>query len=209
MKYLGWILAAVFTLNLAWTLLNRTGPQHARPRASVNQADIPLSHGLRLNSFYATPAEVVEGEKAIVCYGVENAKSVTLDPPVEEVRPVFSRCFDIHPTATATYRFTATGDKGEKVTAQFTLPVKPAPPFIFMFTTSEKKIRRGDRFTICYGVRYAEKVKLDPIGWNLPPVPKNCVMLWPSTSMKLTMTATGTAGMTDKATASVEVGQRL
>ena len=181
-----------------------------RPIRQAEVKTLPYGRpGLHLIHFYASPAVLTEGEQATVCYGVENARSVAIDPPVQDLTPSFNRCFSIAPTTTTTYHFTAVGEKGERATAQFTLPVKPAPPFIFMFTTSEKKIRRGEKFTICYGVRYAGKVRLDPVGMNLPASPKNCIMLWPAVSMKLTLTATGAEGMTDKFSTQVEVAQRL
>jgi len=208
MKFLTGAVAAASVFFLLFTYWQRNLSAR-RPRQTAVQT-LPFGKpGLHLIHFYASPAEIKEGEEATVCYGVENARSVALDPPVQEISPSFNRCFAVSPKNTTTYHFTATGEKGEQATAEFTLPVRPAPPFIFMFSTSDHKIRRGDRFTICYGVRYAEKVRLDPVGWDLPAVTKNCVMLWPTTTMKLTLTATGTEGMTDKQATKVEVAERL
>ena len=37
---------------------------------------------LKVLSFYASPAAVRAGERALVCYGVSNAKEVKIEPPL-------------------------------------------------------------------------------------------------------------------------------
>ena len=72
--------------------------------------------------FYASPGEVHRGEQSQICYGVSNAKNVSIDPPVASVWPSASRCFEVTPEKTATYTLTAEDDKGNKKTA--TLEIK-------------------------------------------------------------------------------------
>lgn len=152
------VLAAASCFYLMFTYWDRA--QYARRQAQAARAEqahlqsVAASSGLKLIHFYASPAELERGDHAVVCYGVENAVAVKLDPPVEEVRPSWNRCIAVSPDKTTTYHFTATGKKGEEVSAEFTLPVVPPPPFIAMFSTSERKIKRGEFFTICYGVEH-------------------------------------------------------
>jgi hypothetical protein len=209
MRHVVAVFAALAGIYLIFTYWSRADYERRQARAVQAQQryrqSVSSSSGLKLVHFYASPAEIVTGEKAIVCYGVENAVAVRLEPPVEEVRPVLNRCFSIAPEKTTTYHFSATGKNGEEVSAEFTLPVNPAPPFITMFATSERKIRRGEFFTICYGVEHATSVLLQPLGLNLPAVPKNCVKTVPAVSMKFTLIAQGAQGMTHKQTAQVVV----
>lgn len=209
MKHVLSVLAAAACFYLMFTYWDRA--EYARRQARAVRAQqayrqsVAASSALKLVHFYAAPAEIVEGEHAIVCYGVLNAVGVKLDPPVEQVRPVLNRCFSVTPDKTTTYRFTATGKEGEEVSAQFTLPVNPAPPFIAMFATSERKIKRGEFFTICYGVEHATSVLLQPLGLRLPAAPKHCVKTVPAASMKFTLIAEGDHGKTHRQTAQVVV----
>ena len=43
------------------------------------------AEGPRITQFYTTLAQVARGEKALVCYGVENATTVWLEPPRQEL----------------------------------------------------------------------------------------------------------------------------
>src|SRR5579872_6338961 len=61
-------------------------------------------HGpVRILRFYATKGTIVPGDKAQLCYGVENAKSVRLMPPVASVEPAANRCLEIGPDHTTHY----------------------------------------------------------------------------------------------------------
>jgi hypothetical protein len=209
MKYLlGATLAAV-SFYLVFTYWDRAEStrryERARRQRVAFQQAAAASESFRLVQFYVAPPVIVEGEHAIACYGVENAAAVELDPPVEEVHPVLNRCFSLSPEKTTTYRLRATGRQGEEARAEFTLTVNPAPPFISLFATSDKKIARGDFFTLCYGVEHAQVVRLEPLGLQLPPMAKNCVKTRPVVSTNYTLVAAGVEGMTSQKTVRVEV----
>jgi len=73
-------------------------------------------------SFYGPP-EVHHGEEAQMCYGVSNAKTVSIDPPVAEMWPSVSRCFNVTPQKTTTYTLTAEDAQGNKKTASLEIKV--------------------------------------------------------------------------------------
>jgi cytoskeletal protein RodZ len=73
-------------------------------------------------SFYG-PAAIRSGDSAQLCYGVSDAKSVSLDPPVARMWPSASRCFDVTPKRDTTYTLTADDGKGDKKTATVTIKV--------------------------------------------------------------------------------------
>ena len=75
-------------------------------------------------SFYVSPGAIHKGDSAQLCYGVSNAKTVTLDPPIAEMWPSATRCFDITPTKTTNYTLTATDAQGNKKTLAVELKVQ-------------------------------------------------------------------------------------
>jgi hypothetical protein len=71
---------------------------------------------------YATP-KIRRGETAQICFGVANAKSVTLVPQENKVWPSHNLCVDVKPVKTTTYTLTATGADGKNVSQQVTVEV--------------------------------------------------------------------------------------
>src|SRR6476620_11047801 len=51
--------------------------------------------GVKILQFYASDASVTEGNRSLICYGVLNAKSVTIEPLREAVLPALNRCVEI------------------------------------------------------------------------------------------------------------------
>src|SRR4051812_43853376 len=80
---------------------------------------------VRITQFYATAGTVLSGQKARVCYGVENARSVRISPELEDVYPSPSRCVDVVPERTTHYTILAEGFDGAMATRSFTLAVQP------------------------------------------------------------------------------------
>jgi hypothetical protein len=78
----------------------------------------------KIISFYALPGEIHRGDTVTMCYGVSNAKSVSVDPPVGEMWPSVSRCMQVTPKKTTKYTFTADDGKGSTKTAELTIEVK-------------------------------------------------------------------------------------
>jgi hypothetical protein len=78
----------------------------------------------KILSFYASPGYVAKGDTVELCYGVSNAKSVAIEPPVGNIWVSTSHCVQIHPMKTTKYVFTAEDGKGNKQTAELTLTVK-------------------------------------------------------------------------------------
>ena len=68
-------------------------------------------------TFYASPSVVRRGEEATLCYGVSNAKKVTLEPQSNPVWPSEERCVSVTPSKTTTYTLTATDATGHTKSA--------------------------------------------------------------------------------------------
>ena len=85
---------------------------------------------VRILRFYATTGSINLGDKAQLCYGVENAKSVRISPAVAKVFPASNRCLEIVPDHTTHYTILAEGFDGNIATRFLVLVVEtaPAPP---------------------------------------------------------------------------------
>ena len=81
----------------------RTQKQLEDDRATLEQMG---GKELAIQTFYATPGSVRRGETVQLCYGVANAKTVTLEPQSNPVWPSYSRCVDVTPAKTTTYTLT-------------------------------------------------------------------------------------------------------
>ena len=49
---------------------------------------------VRILQFYASVGTLAPGEKALLCYGVENAKAVHISPMLQGVYPTHRRCLE-------------------------------------------------------------------------------------------------------------------
>jgi hypothetical protein len=97
----------------------RTLKQQEQDRITVEQLG---GTELAIQNFYASPGEIHRGGTVQLCYGVANAKTVTLEPQSNPVWPSRSRCVDAKPTKTTTYTLTVTDAAGNSMNQ--TLEVK-------------------------------------------------------------------------------------
>ena len=79
---------------------------------------------VKILQFYASVGALTSGEKALLCYGVENARSVRISPAIPEVYPSVSHCVEIVPEHTTHYMILAEGFDGRVATQSFTLMVQ-------------------------------------------------------------------------------------
>jgi hypothetical protein len=108
-------------LYVGWTLYSRhESNRRAQEEAAAKQAEARKnvvdqyfgSGEVRFPLFHADSAVLKPGEKAHLCYGVVNAVSVKLDPPVEPIKPTYRHCIEIAPQKTTTYTITGVNAKG-------------------------------------------------------------------------------------------------
>jgi hypothetical protein len=125
----------VVAMYVVWTLMSRhiegrayeerVRKEQAEKQRKSDQATIEQLGGseLAIQMLYATP-EIRRGETAQVCFGVANAKSVTLEPQDNPVWPSHNLCVDVKPKSTTTYTLTATAGDGKSVNQQVTVKVR-------------------------------------------------------------------------------------
>jgi hypothetical protein len=159
----GLVAAALYAV---WIMTSRGGGSVRGPqKASVPAID--NGSGVKIVGFYARDGVVTEGGKTILCYGVSNAKSVRIDPPVEGVWPALNRCVEIRPRGETRYTLTAEGSDGRAVSESLTIQVGSdvaALPKILDFSIAgrQKDYSGKTVFSLAFADRNAEEVSIDP-----------------------------------------------
>jgi len=115
--------AAVVLLAAMWGLNSVDQPELQRWLRPAGTLPGPV----RILHFYATVGLVLTGESAELCYGVENARSVHISPPLPGVYPSARRCLQVEPEHTTHYTILAEGYDGKVAMQSLTLPVENAP----------------------------------------------------------------------------------
>jgi hypothetical protein len=88
----------------------RAEKQHEQDRITVEQLG---GKEFAILSFYASPTAIRRGESAQLCYGVANAKTVTLEPQPQPVWPSVAHCVDVSPNKSITYTLTIADAAGK------------------------------------------------------------------------------------------------
>ena len=78
---------------------------------------------LKILSFYVIPGAIRAGGHANICYGVNGARKVRLEPPVENVYPALTRCVQVSPRRDTEYKLVAEDGAGHTVSQSFVLKV--------------------------------------------------------------------------------------
>jgi hypothetical protein len=122
---------AIALAYLAWVGISRRNANREVVRemqereAAKYKQIVPAGTALKITQFYASQKEVARGESIQICYGVENARSVRMEPPIEEqLPPLPAKCVSFAPKRSTTLTLVAEGDKGGEATASITIKVK-------------------------------------------------------------------------------------
>jgi|HigsolmetaAR202D_1030399.scaffolds.fasta_scaffold23707_2 hypothetical protein len=160
---------------------------------------------VKITQFYASPGVIAQGESTTLCYGVEGAKQVRLDPPVEDLKPSMNRCFSVSPVTTTRFTLVAQGADGKEVSETLQVAVqgvaKAKPegssaedgPQILFFSATTPAVSPGSPTTICYGVRGATTVEIEPNVGSVRPSERMCVTTTPGPAV-YTIKATDSEG---------------
>lgn len=172
------ITAVLILIRLGWIYYERS---HPLPEPAPRVAGIPKELDtleLKILNFY-TPEQPVRGQPFSLCYGVINATRVEMKPSFDDTPPVLSRCVQATLGRETELTLHAYGKNGEEATASFIVGVaEPRPEFLFV-SISGRELKRGQKWTICYGVKNATRVWLEPGPQPLGAGEKICALLSP------------------------------
>jgi len=127
----------------------------------------PAADPVKILAFYPRDLLVTEGGKTLLCYGVSNATSVRIDPPVDGVSPSLTRCVEIRPKRETRYTLTAVGADGQAVSQSVTVRIgtdEAALPKISSFEiVGAKKDYAGKTvFSLSFAAQNADEVSISP-----------------------------------------------
>jgi hypothetical protein len=168
------------------------------PKGTAETKSAPV-FPLKITQFYSEPSVIRGGsEKAKLCYGVEGAKTVTLDPPVDRLWPAAVRCVEVSPRESTTYTLTAEDERGTKVSAKAMVQVGPPAAKIVEVSVNALEIKAGEAFPFCVAAINVKSWKLSTGQWRTPPGSKGgCVVDYPKVTTTYVITAVGALGETD------------
>lgn len=124
------LVAVVFTMLSRWinsSAIDRAAEQQrAEKKREQDRVAVEQLGGknFEIIMFYASPRAIRRGDTAKLCYGVSNAKSVTLEPQANPVWPSPSHCVDVSPTKTTTYTLTIVDADGHSKSQTIDLEVR-------------------------------------------------------------------------------------
>jgi hypothetical protein len=207
--WLAWIYASRAVSNLRWT------HEHARPNSGNPEfARIYGGSDLKILQFYAREGTVTEGTQTVLCYGVLNAKSVRLVPPVANVYPAINRCVEAAPGRETRYTLTAEGQDGRTVSESVILGVRPDEttlPRIKSFAVAKRERDYAGKwiFSLTYSLENPEEVSIDPpVFPTLHRSPFGSFYVAPERTTTYTLSVTGKYGHKTSRQLTIEVPPR-
>jgi hypothetical protein len=120
----GWIMFSRWQNNLA--IDRRAHAEKSREQSESDRIALEQLGGkeLAIQNFYASPGAIHKGESVQLCYGVANAKTVTLEPQPNPVWPSYARCVSVSPARTTTYTLTIADAAGNTQTQSLQVQVE-------------------------------------------------------------------------------------
>jgi hypothetical protein len=161
--YLGYVFLERHSANQQWAASHTTA---ADPEAAKKFDTTYGGSAVKILQFYARDGVIADDQSTIICYGVVNAKSVTLNPPADGVYPALNKCVEVSPRHDTKYTLTAVGNDGQTATADFTIAVKPDTghlPKVTKFEVVNHTVEAGKHyFKLSFAFENANKVTIDP-----------------------------------------------
>ena len=162
----------------------------------------PAPAPVKITHFQVTPAFIPKGITGKLCYGVENAVTIDLNPPVEELLPSAERCIDIAPAQATTYTLTAHGADGSKASKSLDVHVGNPPPRLSDLSATPTEVKRGTQVVVCFKAENARDIKVSK--GKLTPG-KNCLTDRPNKTTSYKITVFGADREQDSGTVTVTV----
>jgi hypothetical protein len=166
---------------------------------------------VKILQFYARDGALTEGKSTVICYGVVNAKTVTIEPAMSGIGPSLNRCVEVAPKRDTTYTLTAEGENGKKVSAALTIQLHADAellPHINSFGVGKHLEENGKHiFLLAFTFENGKDVSIDPP--VVPPIvdsaPFGQFYVEPEKTTTYTLTVTGKTGHKAQKKLTVEV----
>jgi hypothetical protein len=172
----------------------------------VSPQSEPPPPAVKITQFYANPPSIPKGEKALLCYGVESAASVRIEPSVEKLSPTIARCFEVTPKEPTTYKLIAEGSSGGTAEQSITVDVGGARPVLFDLSVNTPTIKPGQLVSFCFQSKNATSVSGGPGKFQRGgKVDKDCLVDQPAKRTTYEIVVSNAQGLTDRASMTVEV----
>lgn len=177
-----------------------TGCGGPAERPSGARATDPAELPPKITMFYASPPQVAARESTLLCYGVEQAASVALDPPVASIAPAVSRCLKILPAKSTEYRLTAKSKDGTSVSQSVQVTVGGARAKILDVRVSALEVSKGSAISICWRAADAISAELHPLPAMDPAANpnQNCMADRPEATKLYILKVKGASGDEDR-----------
>lgn len=160
----------------------------------------------KITQFYASPGLLPAGESTLLCYGVESAVSVTLDPGGESLSPALARCIEKTPTVSTTYTLTAKGKDGRTVTQTTAVKTGTTRLKFLDLAISAPQVKAGELVSFCFKAQGAVGVSGGPGRFQKGGLPAgDCLIDQPRKTTTYQLTVRGANGQTDTERMTVKV----
>jgi hypothetical protein len=204
--YMGWVFLDRYWSHRKWNAA--ADEEQAKRNAAFSRTYGGTA--VKILQFYAREGNLAQGSPTVICYGVLNARSLRIEPPVEGVSPALSRCVEVSPLKDTQYTLTAEGNDGGTVSESFVLKVSPdqaSLPRVSYFKVAERKAE-GPRqiFTLTFGVVNGDEVSIEPpVFPTLHGAPNGKFFVSPEKTTTYTLIVKGKFGHSARRALTVEV----
>jgi hypothetical protein len=217
-RYLSIATASVAAAYLVWVFAGRAidTSRWKRRNAPLDErsAEFARVYGgtdVKIIQFYARDGNIVEGTKSVICYGVLNAKSVRIDPPLAGVSPSLNRCVEVYAEKETRFTLTAEGFDGRSASESFVLGVRADQetlPRITRFAVTKRERDYSGKwiFSVAFSAENPEEVSIEPPAFpTLHRSPMGSFYVAPEKTTTYTLTVTGKFGHKATKTLTVQV----
>ncbi len=158
------------------------------------------SQRARILQFYGANTQVVKGQPLTICYGVEDAQSVRMEPPEVELGLSRNRCFAVSPKQNTTYMLIAKGTDGQEVQQPFPVRVVAASqPVQLIRSFDVMPAKAGLSVNLCYQTKGVVSLTLSPALAPVEPAEHPlCVPVPITQQTTFLLTATDSSGNVDR-----------
>lgn len=170
-------------------------------RATVTAANVVAP---TITRFTANPTQITPGQSSTLTWAIKGATAATIDG-IGTVN-ADSGSVIVSPTATTTYRLTATGPGGLSTVETVTVQVVSPRVTISDFRAVPTTIVRGEASQLSWNTSNASTVVISGVG---PVQPNGSVAVSPTTTTTYTLTATGADGTTQQSSVNVVVVDQM